>query len=59
METFSIEVVHQACFLVHIPENSMSPFEFSSEKDAQEFIKLVKLEAACDALGIYLDGEPK
>jgi hypothetical protein len=41
LEPIWLEKVHQACYLVHCLGNTMSPFEFSSWRDCQQFLELI------------------
>lgn len=41
MELVELEKVHDACWLVHCEGNTQSPFEFSTEADARQFVDLI------------------
>ena len=43
-EQVSLEQVHKACWLVHCEGNTESPFEFTNEKDARQFVDFLVME---------------
>lgn len=53
-ERLSLEKVHEACFLLHADGNTESPFEFSSEQDALNFIGLLgNFRMECRLEGLF------
>ena len=43
-ERVELEKVHDACWLVHCEGNTQSPFEFSNEVEARQFVDFLVME---------------